>query len=46
LRERFSSRGELQTFSEAVKDARACALIERGLSVRMADMTGELLLDR
>jgi hypothetical protein len=35
-----------QTFSEAVKDARACALIEHGLRVRMADLTGALVLDR
>jgi hypothetical protein len=46
LREGFSVRGELQAFSDAVQDARACALIERGLWVRMADRTGELLLDR
>ena len=46
LREGFSDRGELQVSSFAVQDARACALIERGLWVRMADRTGKLILDR
>jgi hypothetical protein len=46
LREGFSDRGELQVSSLAVQDARACALIERGLWVRMADRTGKLLLGR
>jgi len=45
LREGFSDRGELQSVSVATKDARACALIERGLRVRMADLTGNLQLD-
>ncbi len=46
LGEGFSARGELQGTSDAAQDARACALIERGLSVRMADLTGKLLLGR
>ena len=46
LHKAFSQRGELQAMSWATRDARACALIERGLWVRVADMTGSLLLDR
>jgi hypothetical protein len=42
----FSSRGTLQpTGPDSARDARACALIERGLSVRMADLTANLLLE-
>ena len=46
LREDFLNRRELRGISFAERDARACALIERGLSVREADRSGELLLDR
>ena len=46
LREGFTDRGALQTSSAATEDARACALIERGLRVRMADVTGKLELDQ
>jgi hypothetical protein len=45
LREAFSERGKLQVNTLAVQDARACALIERGLRVRMADRSGKLLLE-
>ncbi len=46
LREGFSDPGALQSTSDATQDARACALIERGLTVRMADRTGRLILVR
>jgi hypothetical protein len=47
LRKAFSMRGELnETSSNAERDARACALIERGWRVRMADISGELILER
>lgn len=45
LHERFSMRGDLQAWGNAPKFARACALIERGLSVRMADRSGDLDLE-
>lgn len=44
LRAGFADRGELQGMSDAAQDARACVLIERGLRVRMADITGKLRL--
>lgn len=42
LHERFSARGDLQAWDTATKSARACALVERGLSVRMEDRSGQL----
>ncbi|HEY4212800.1 MAG TPA: hypothetical protein VGM84_15060 [Steroidobacteraceae bacterium] len=44
LREGLGPRGELQSSSDAEHDANACALVERGLWVRMADRSGELML--
>jgi hypothetical protein len=46
LRQAFSP-GELQPsgWSDASRNARTCALIERGLSLKMADRSGGLLLD-
>ena len=47
LRKAFSLRGELaETNSYAERDARACALVEHGLWVRIEDRSGELILDR
>jgi hypothetical protein len=47
LRKAFSLRGELaETNSYAERDARACALVERGLWVRIEDRSEELILDR
>ena len=44
LRQGLGPRGELRSSSEPVRDARACALVERGLWIRMADRSGELRL--
>jgi len=45
LRERFAERGDLQAWATATRNARACALVERGLSVRIADRSGGLQLE-